>query len=210
MRISKTKGLTVSDVKSDNGCGKAIADVENVIAHRGTSSPLILQAMKAGGPAFLDAVTTYEKNVIGFNRQNPDSPWGQMVTIYPQDGTVVANQSFAILNRASWVSDEQVEAAELFRDFLFTKEQHGLLLEHGLRPSDTEDDHLSTFGLDVDTASYTVMRRFVLNGQLPNPDSVRVEEFVNYFEQEYESSSEDAPAIHIEGTPSPFGRISTG
>ena len=57
----------------------------------------------------------------------------------------------------------------------------------------------------MDTASYTVARRFVQDGNLPDPDSVRVEEFVNYFKQGYEPPSEGAFAIHGEGLPSPFG-----
>ncbi len=77
---------------------------------------------------------------------------------------------------------------------------------YGVNPFiDTEDDHLSTFAMDVDTASYTVARRFVQDGNLPDPDSVRVEEFVNFFDQGYEGPSLDAFAIHTEGSPSPFG-----
>ena len=77
---------------------------------------------------------------------------------------------------------------------------------YGVNPFiDTEDDHLSTFAMDVDTASYTVARRFVMDGNLPNPDSVRVEEFINYFDYAYEPPSDDAFAIHMEGSPSPFG-----
>ena len=77
---------------------------------------------------------------------------------------------------------------------------------HGVNPFiDTEDDHLSTFAIDVDTASYTVARRFLFDGNMPHPDSVRVEEFINYFDQEYEPPADDAFAIHVEGSPSPFG-----
>ncbi len=77
---------------------------------------------------------------------------------------------------------------------------------YGVNPFiDTEDDHLSTFAMDVDTASYTVTRRFVQDGNLPDPDSVRVEEFVNFFDQGYEPPEEGAFAIHVEGSPSPFG-----
>ena len=77
---------------------------------------------------------------------------------------------------------------------------------YGVNPFiDTEDDHLSTFAVDVDTASYTVARRFVQDGNLPDPDSVRVEEFVNYFDQGYERPERGAFAIHMEGSPSPFG-----
>jgi Ca-activated chloride channel family protein len=43
------------------------------------------------------------------------------------------------------------------------------------------------------------------DGFLPNPDSVRVEEFINYFKQDYEPPADDVFAIHIEGAPSAFG-----
>ena len=77
---------------------------------------------------------------------------------------------------------------------------------YGVNPFiDTEDDQFSTFAIDVDTASYTVARRFLDDGFLPDQNSVRVEEFVNYFEQGYEVPSDDAFAIHIDGSPSPFG-----
>ncbi len=77
---------------------------------------------------------------------------------------------------------------------------------YGVNPFiDTEDDHLSTFATDVDTASYTVARRFVEDGYMPDPDSVRVEEFVNYFDYGYEPPAQGAFAIHIEGSPSRFG-----
>ena len=77
---------------------------------------------------------------------------------------------------------------------------------YGVNPFiDTEDDRLSTFAMDVDTASYTVARRFITDGNLPLPEAVRVEEFVNYFDHNYEPPEEEAFAIHIEGSPSPFG-----
>ena len=77
---------------------------------------------------------------------------------------------------------------------------------YGVNPFiDTVDDHLSTFAMDVDTASYTISRRFVQDGYLPAPEAVRVEEFVNFFDQGYESPTGDTFAINIEGSPSPFG-----
>ena len=77
---------------------------------------------------------------------------------------------------------------------------------YGVNPFiDTEDDHLSTFAIDVDAASFTVARKFLDDGFLPDENSVRVEEFVNYFDQGYEVPTEEAFAIHIEGSPSPFG-----
>ena len=77
---------------------------------------------------------------------------------------------------------------------------------YGVNPFiDTEDDRLSTFAIDVDTASYTIARRFLDDGHLPDQNSIRVEEFVNYFDQGYEAPTDDAFAIHIDGSPSPFG-----
>jgi Ca-activated chloride channel family protein len=54
-------------------------------------------------------------------------------------------------------------------------------------------DPLSTFSIDVDTASYSNARRFLQNGQLPPPDAVRIEEFVNYFRYAYPEPQGDAP-----------------
>ncbi len=69
---------------------------------------------------------------------------------------------------------------------------------------DPNEDRESTFALDVDTASYTVARRYISDGNLPDPASVRVEEFVNYFDQGYAAPEDDAFAIHVDGGPSPF------
>lgn len=69
---------------------------------------------------------------------------------------------------------------------------------------DTEDDALSTFALDVDTGSYTIARRFLADGNLPDRDSVRVEEFVNYFPTGLTPPLADAFAIHVDGAPTPF------
>ncbi len=65
---------------------------------------------------------------------------------------------------------------------------------YGVRPFvDPDDDPLSTFALDVDTGSYTIARRWLSEGVLPEADSVRVEEFVNYFDYDY-----DAPRSGLE------------
>ncbi len=53
-------------------------------------------------------------------------------------------------------------------------------------------DPLSTFAADVDTASYDIFERDVRNGFLPDPRTVRLEEFVNYFEYDYPAPEGDA------------------
>lgn len=52
---------------------------------------------------------------------------------------------------------------------------------------------LSTFSIDVDNASYTNVRRFIKDGQLPPADAVRVEEFINYFTYDYPQPQNDDP-----------------
>ena len=52
---------------------------------------------------------------------------------------------------------------------------------------------LSTFSIDVDTASYSNTRRFISQGQLPPADAVRIEEMVNYFHYNYPQPQGDAP-----------------
>lgn len=69
---------------------------------------------------------------------------------------------------------------------------------------DTREDHLSTFSLDVDTASYTVARSYIMGGNLPPADAIRVEEFINYFNQGYPSPENIAFGIYADGAPSPF------
>ncbi|MBN2117526.1 MAG: von Willebrand factor type A domain-containing protein [Anaerolineales bacterium] len=91
----------------------------------------------------------------------------------------------------------------------FNQEPYDMFFEnYGVNPSiDTEDDNLSTFALDVDTGSYTIMRNYLKDGNLPPPDSVRVEEYVNYFEQGYPNPpSHQAFGITIDGAPSPFSQ----
>ncbi|MEL7213022.1 MAG: VWA domain-containing protein [Pseudomonadota bacterium] len=57
----------------------------------------------------------------------------------------------------------------------------------------TAEEPVSTFSIDVDTASYAVVRNSLMNGALPPRDAVRVEEMVNYFPYTYPAPDGDAP-----------------
>jgi Ca-activated chloride channel family protein len=65
---------------------------------------------------------------------------------------------------------------------------------------------LSTFSIDVDTASYANVRRFLLNeGRLPPPDAVRIEDLVNYFDYDYAGPKNNCPfAANIEVAACPW------
>lgn len=77
--------------------------------------------------------------------------------------------------------------------------------DYGVNPFvDAYEDHLSTFALDVDTAAYTLARSYVEQGALPPAEAVRVEEFINYFEQDYALPADTAFGLYADGAPSPY------
>ncbi|MAT97331.1 MAG: hypothetical protein CL608_09335 [Anaerolineaceae bacterium] len=77
--------------------------------------------------------------------------------------------------------------------------------EYGVNPYIlTEVDNLSTFSLDVDTGSYSIARRYLQDGLQPPPEAIRVEEFVNSFDQGYQIPPNTDFAVYADGAPSPF------
>ncbi len=68
-----------------------------------------------------------------------------------------------------------------------------------------KSDPLSTFSADVDTASYTIAKRNINDGNLPNADSVRIEEFINYFKYSYGKPQDGKPvSIDIQYSDCPW------
>ena len=69
-------------------------------------------------------------------------------------------------------------------------------------------DAVSTFSIDVDTASYANVRQFLTSGHLPPSDAVRIEELVNYFPYSYEGPKDDTPfAAHMEVAACPWNPV---
>ncbi|MBD2198952.1 MULTISPECIES: vWA domain-containing protein [Calothrix] len=67
------------------------------------------------------------------------------------------------------------------------------------------NDPLSTFSIDVDTASYSNVRRFITQGELPPKDAVRIEELINYFTYNYPQPKGDRPfSVTTEVTAAPW------
>ena len=76
-------------------------------------------------------------------------------------------------------------------------EQYEPIVENPFLPA--EEVPLSTFSIDVDTASYANVRRFLREGRWPPPGAVRIEEMVNYFQYDYPGPQGEHPfAIHVE------------
>jgi Ca-activated chloride channel family protein len=70
---------------------------------------------------------------------------------------------------------------------------------------DASTENTSTFSIDVDNASYTLMRRDLESGSRPAPESVRVEEYINFFDYDYPQPTEHPFSIDLEVAPSRFG-----
>lgn len=70
----------------------------------------------------------------------------------------------------------------------------------------TSAEPVSTFSIDVDTASYAYLRRSLNDGFLPAPDAVRIEELINYFDYDYAppASAETPFSTSIEVYPTPW------
>ena len=69
-----------------------------------------------------------------------------------------------------------------------------------------KDTPLSTFSIDVDTASYSKMRSYLMEHHtMPPPDAVRIEELVNYFSYDYAGPTDEHPfAVHVETADCPW------
>ena len=88
----------------------------------------------------------------------------------------------------------------------YDEENDNAFADYGVNPmTDTDEDQFSTFAVDVDTGSYTIARRYLNENEMPYPAGVRVEEFVNYFDQGYDRPSErEVFTINLDGGAAPF------
>ena len=77
----------------------------------------------------------------------------------------------------------------------FHTEEYGVIDEPGFAA--VANKPLSTFSIDVDTASYANMRRFLHDGELPPSDAVRIEELINYFDYDYPEPAQGEPFIIV-------------
>jgi Ca-activated chloride channel family protein len=66
---------------------------------------------------------------------------------------------------------------------------------------------ISTFSIDVDAASYSNMRRFINQNQMPYKDAIRIEEMINYFNYDYEYPKDNVPfAVNTEISDCPWNK----
>ena len=105
------------------------------------------------------------------------------------------SQSNTMMSNAASMSNGSMKAQEFSGDAEDLKSTAGeRYAEIDENPFlETKRAPLSTFSIDVDTASYANVRRYLNGGNLPPKDAVRIEELVNYFEYDYPQPIGDAP-----------------
>ncbi len=88
-------------------------------------------------------------------------------------------------------------------DDYFNSEEYNEIIESGYKS--VAANPLSTFSVDVDTASYANVRRMIEYGDYINPDAVRIEEFINYFDYDYsEPTTNDPFSVNVEMSDCPW------
>ena len=102
---------------------------------------------------------------------------------YPAYPTTVAMNSNMAMSTANTSAD--------FEDKSINGERYAEIQENPFL--ETSRAPLSTFSIDVDTASYANVRRYLNDGMLPPKDAVRIEELINYFEYDYPQPVGDIP-----------------
>ena len=147
----KSEGLTSEDLARPD-VEQFASDVEGAVVHYGDTTLTFLNnwyRADARGTAltYVSAVAVEEKSLLDYNRGDPDGvldpgevarpPKVPLVAIYPTEGTLFSDNPLIILD-APWVSPEQQQAAELFRDYVLRPENQQRVLEFGFRPGNPQ------------------------------------------------------------------------
>jgi Ca-activated chloride channel family protein len=125
--------LTVQDVQ-DPKTADFINKLESAVAHYGSSTGFFGTAMISRGTSYLSAAVVYESVVVSSYSANP-APEFPLVAIYPKEGTFQSDHPMCIPD-ATWVTTEQKEAANIYRDYLLSKPAQEQALQFGFRPAD--------------------------------------------------------------------------
>ena len=128
-------------------------------------------AMKQKQAVNADTLENMKGSINGYVQSPPVSNWGH-------------NGTRALVMRGE--TDVMVPPPQAFNTEAYTYQADNDYMDVAGNP-------LSTFSIDVDTASYANMRRFLKQGQRPPRDAVRIEELVNYFPYRYAAPKDKTP-----------------
>ena len=179
-----------ADEATDNGTGDEYTDLDTVVTSKGEDKKEIGSLTEGNNQPF--------ENVI-----SPDSDTTVYAPPPPMDANRIESEEYyGGIEDGGFSAPPEQPSIEPEPSGSETFEDYGVN-----RFTDTSQDPYSTFSIDVDTGSYTLSRRKINGGGLPPKNAVRVEEFVNYFDQDYsQPKGEEMFFVSMDGAPSPFNK----
>ena len=122
------------------------------------------------------------------------------MTVQPSGRLTRRKLAIGRLNEGEVVSQPQVQLPEETGDRFTSKDTNPV--------KSVLSEPVSTFSIDVDTASYAYARQAIMNGRLPTPDSVRVEEMINYFPYDWKGpdTAKEAFKANVTVMPTPWNQ----
>lgn len=154
------------------GCGAGPSSSSSGGSGKGTSSEAGAQPQATAAAAETWAETWAADGDISFN------------SMYSEAGEAKAS---ALAGDSSM----SMKYRTAYGDENFNTEEYNYISENGYKT--TAEEPLSTFSVDVDTASYTNLRRYIHSGQEIPADAVRIEEMLNYFRYDYPEPKSGEP-----------------
>lgn len=198
-------------------------------AQRPGNEELAVEALPEAVVEIPPATTPAQQNLLAM--QEPPPPPAPMMPEFREEKPKADGGTREFRFRDSLSGKRLAKAPAVSADMAGAGYEHRALGENGPKPAESElpgryrqdfdtatYDHvsenpflpaatnpLSTFSIDVDTASYSNVRRFINSGSLPPKDAVRVEEMINYFSYDYREPEGDKPfSIDLDATACPW------
>jgi len=184
----------VYDQQSNTPLSGASISVKGTAEHTKTDSGGRYKIVVSGSESILicnangfkkQEITVGNKTVININMQRADHQAlqeaisEQLNDLYQSQ---IAGQDRR-LKATSYVRSQPTPGANYEPGVVFNTESYSSIHENIFH--DPTRKPLSTFSIDVDAASYSNVRRFLRQGQMPPKDAVRIEEMINYFTYDY-------------------------
>lgn len=111
-----------------------IKTIESNVVNYGKSTGFFGRWAVENGPSAIDCFTVYESVVIR-NSEKANAKWGEsLVAVYPEEGTLLSDHPFVILN-APWVDEYQQFAASQYLYYLLQENNQDKAQLHGFRPA---------------------------------------------------------------------------
>jgi Ca-activated chloride channel family protein len=134
---------------------------------------------------------------VGYSKSTKESTSNTADYDLPTEGevsydTVDAGENGMMVSNEEELQEYELKMDENFKtEENFNTEEYNTIVENNYQS--VKNDPLSTFSIDVDTASYGNIRRMIYQGGMVQPDAVRIEEMINYFKYDYQYPDFDVP-----------------